>query len=243
MGGRRGVRGRKATGSIKRRLRKVERAVRDTTQEIAMKQVYAATNISSYYSQFSLTDYTQMAPTFGISANDLQEKAKCFHRKTGIDIILSMANEKDTVTHTIFLVSPKAKMFPHISQANGELTLVADLHFSYLDGMVMLNKDYFNIHKIKRVGTGNHGYQIGALINNAGVYPTNSDDTRIRHRFYMKAVINANVYNANGDWQDLPCNPVISRNQYLLFFNDNSIGDFESPTVTINMIHTLKQVI
>jgi len=237
MGGRRGVRGLKSTGSIKRRLRKVERAVRDTTQEIAMKQVYSATNISSYFSQFQLTDYTQMAPTFGISANDLQEKAKAFHRKVGIDCILSMANEKDTVTHTIFLVSPKAKMLSHINIATGIMNLTADLHFSYLDGMVMLNKDYFNIHKIKRVATGNHGFSAAA-----GIAPA-ADDSRLRHRFYMKSVINAQVYNANGDWQDLVMNPVVSRNQYLLFFNDNLAGDFENPTVTLNMIHTLKQVI
>lgn len=231
------------TGTIKRRLRKVERAVRESTQIVALKQTYGATSLASYVNVFPLTNYTQMTPTFGITAADLAEKPKAFHRKVGIDCVLDMANEKDTITYTIFIVSLKSKMMPFVNQVSGTLTLTLDTHFSFLNGMAMVNKDYFNIHKIKRIATGNHGKYIGDGAPNYGYFPLNSDDTRIRHRWYMRHTIKAQVSNSIGDWTTLSYNPVIARNHYVLVFNDNSALDAENPVLSMNMVHTLKTAV
>lgn len=208
-----------------------------------MKQTQNPANISASPAVVPLTSYVNMAPTFGTIVGDLTGKPKCFHRKVGIDMIVDLNNEKDRVTFTVFVVSLKARMAPFWNSQTGVLTLTQDQHYSYLSGMTMVNKDFFNIHKIKRFATGNNGALPGAGTANMGYYPIVMDDQRLRHRFYMKVLIKKQVFNSLGDWKDLAQNPVCARNYFILFFNDNSYLDGENPYLAYNMVHSIQTAV
>ena len=234
---RRGVPKRKS-GSIAQRLRKLERSIKPLQPIHFMRQGFSAT-LSSTGSLVPLTRYDNLTPVFG-NAPEPKESAR--HVSVGMDVRFDMANEVDPVRYTVFIVSLKDIISPAWNSTTGNVTLIADEHYSLVDGMAMLNKEYFNIHKIKRFSTGNDGYSVNANFPNLGFVNNvpGEQGMRRQHRFYMKQKINKIVKDAGGSWVSLQTNPDPSRNFYMIIFNNNSALDLQNPTFEFHGIHTLQ---
>lgn len=194
-------------------------------------------NISSPYHGINLCDFSSMTAMFGSSADDETDN-KIVHQSFGIDGYISLENlinnEEDTVTITMFLVSLKDSIGSAFNPATGALSLTNTVHYYSQDGLTMLNKKIFNIHKVKRKVITNHAT---ALANPSAQTQSGTD-----FRFYWKWSPRQYITNPVGNWKSLSSGLDPSKCYYLLTFNNNSVLDLESPAFTYNIVHTMKTV-
>lgn len=227
--------------SIGRRLAKLERAAR-AVSTIVNTRVNFVSAMSAPYLIIPLSNYSVQQPVFGSVPGEAFEKSHAYHQSVGMDIRVRMNNEYDKVTYTMFIVSLKDQAAPILNPATGLPALTAGDHFSSSSSMVMVNKEFFNIHKIKRFATGNNSVQPNFAALNYGFASNEPGEQGLRreHRFYMKQRFAHKVHNPIGAWSALVGNPDPSKNYYILLFNDNSLADLTSPEIEVNFIHTYK---
>lgn len=190
--------------------------------------------LSSDVDIFKLSNYSNWNAIFGTNANDAHAKSM-IHKGFGLDMYLNSHSEPNQVQFTIFLVSLKddGRGFA-FNNTNGNLSLSSGIDYYIQGGLVLLNKNNFNIHAIKRCVLGNNGVGLGSS--------TAQTQYGTDRRYYMKIRANKKVMNQQGDWKDLDCSPDPSDNYYLLIFNDNGILDAEWPRARINVVHTVEQL-
>lgn len=227
------------SGGLAQRISRLERSIRPLMPTLQMNQ-YLSAACNSDFVAFNMTNYVSMVATFGTQAA-MFDKETARHKSVGMDITVKMNNEYDNTRFTMFLISLKDNMSANWNPASGVLGLVANQHYTILNGMVMMNKEMINIHKIKRFSTGTNGINpaFGAQVGNQG---GQEQGLRREHRFYIKQKIDKIVKNPGGYWHTLGTNPDPSRNYYLLFFNDNSSLDGTSPSLEINAIHQIQTI-
>lgn len=191
-------------------------------------------DLSGDYDQFKLSNYSAWTPIFGASANDTECK-KMIHKSFGLDLYLNSSTEPDPIQFTIFLVSLKDTMRgAGFNNSSGALSLSSGFDYYQQGGLVLLNKDNFNIHSVKRCVLGNNGVGLGSS--------TAQTQYGTDRRFYMKMRVNKTVLATAGDWKALDCSQDPSDNYYLLIFNDNGIFDAQNPKARINIVHTVEQL-
>lgn len=185
----------------------------------------------------NLSDFSGMLSTFGTSAND-NEQNKIVHKSVGMDIRVSLENtvnnEESTTGFTAFLVSLKDECGNVYNNLTGGLTLTLGATHEIVQGMVLLNKKIFSIHKQKRFTLTNY--------NQALISPAAQSQYGTDFRWYWKLPINKTIINPRGDWKQLGCALDPSKQYYLMIFNDNSTADFESPALTYVAVHTFKTI-
>jgi len=194
--------------------------------------------ISSNFNQFNLCNYNLMAPVFGADADD-DNNYKAVHQSFGMDCYLSLENsynnEENTIGFTIFHVSLNDDIGSAFNPTTGVLSLTAGEHYVIVNGMTMLNKKCFNIHKIIRKTLTN----FNASLSVAGAKSQGGAD----FRFYIKHSPRTTITNIKGDWKALQSAQDPSKQHYLLIFNDNSTLDGESPAFQYNQVHTIKTIV
>lgn len=219
-------------------VRRLQRNTKNQHQYLNYVQGTTQTNITSPFHAINLCNYNSMTPMFGSDAND-DDNNKIVHKSFGIDGYISLENlinnEEDTITITQFLVSLRDHIGPAFDPSSGNLSLTNQLHYYSQDGLVMLNKKCFRIHKVIRRVLSNHGTALSA--------PSAQTQYGTDYRFYMKWSPNASIQNPTGDWKVLNSALDPSKQYYLLTFNNNSILDGESPAFTYNIVHTMKTVV
>lgn len=227
--------------SLSRRVSRLEKNTRSISAVVNFRQAHQNTIVGDYQ-VWPLTNYANLAPIFG-SVPIQYNKESCRHISVGMDLRISMANEYDKTTYTMFVVSLKDVATTIFDPVNGNLSLTNQQHYTILDGMAMINKEFFNIHKIKRFSTGNQGLAPNVSFPNLG-FPSTVEQgeqaLRRDHRFYMKQRIGTFVKNTASTWQSLGANPDPSKNYYLIIFSDNSALDLASPTITANFVHSIR---
>jgi hypothetical protein len=190
------------------------------------------------YNYFNLSNFSAMTPIFGADGDD-DNNYKAIHHSFGMDCHLTLENpvnnEENTIGMTIFLVSLKDDIGDAFNPASGALSLTSGEHYVSTNGLTLLNKKCFNIHKIMRKTLTNFG---GAL-QTAGAKSQGGADVR----FYIKHSPRATITNVKGDWKVLQSAQDPSKQYYLLIFNDNSTLDGESPTFQYNQVHTMKTIV
>lgn len=186
---------------------------------------------------YPLNYYQGMTPIFGVSADDL-EANKIIHKSVGMDIYVSLENfinnEENTIGFTCFLVSLTDDIGTAFNPGTGALTLTANQTHYSVNGLTMLNKKMFNVHKVKRftLTNFNQNLNLSAAQNQFGA----------NRRFYWKQRINKTIQNPIGNWKNMSSANDPSKTYYVLLFNDNTDADFENPEITISAIHTFKTV-
>lgn len=230
----------KVTGvqALAQSVRRLQRQVRGQHQLLNYQQSASRVNVNSDVSVYNLCAYNGFTPIFGTDADD-DNNYKIVHKSFGIDGYLSLENtlnnEEDTVTFTMFLVSLKDHIGAAFNSATGGLTLTANEHYYMQNGLCMLNKKCFTIHKVLRRVLTNHGTALTA--------PSAQTQYGTDCRFYMKWSPNKVIQNPIGDWKALGSALDPSKQYYFLIFNDNSIADLESPAFSFNFVHTMKTIV
>lgn len=224
--------------SIGRRLAKLERANRQLMPKL-LTQYNANFNMISDVTSICLTKFAQQGLIFGADASDATT-ANAKLSNFSLDIRLAMNNEPANVTHTIFLVSLKDAIGDSFSAVNGDLNLLPGTHYVIKDGMAMVNKEFFNIHKIKRCSTGNNNAVINQGVQGYGLVSNQPSDTRVSMRWHWKQLVGKVVRNPTGNWKALACGRDPSLNYYLLCFNDNNPLDFEHPIMQLNQVSSYR---
>lgn len=190
--------------------------------------------LSSDVDIFKLSNYSNWNAIFGVGANDSECK-KMIHKSFGLDMYLNSSTEPDPIQFTIFLVSLKDSVRgAAFNNSTGALSLSSGFDYYAQNGLVLLNKDLFNIHNIKRCVLGNNGVGLGSS--------TAQTQYGTDRRYYMKMRCNKTVMSTTGDWKALDCSQDPSDNYYLLIFNDNGILDAQNPRVRINVVHSVEQL-
>lgn len=216
---------------LARAVRKIQRDVRVKAQRLNLGYLADFTLGSNNYEAINLTAYAAYDPIFGTEADDLQNNS-CRHVSTGVDVLVDVNNEYDNVNYTCFVVSLRDEASTLINYSTSALSLTNGTHYTIRSGLTMLNKKYFNIHKIKRFTTGNYGLNPSTGASAAGPVGLK--------RWYFKIRPNMIVKNPAGNWKSLGCPRDPSQNYYLLFFNDNSILDAQNPRVQANIVSTMR---
>lgn len=219
--------------SLAKAVTKLQRQVRGATPILNYSQI-VNTGVTSDYLQVKLSNYSNWSRIFGTDVND-DTGNTMKHLAIGIDTYITLENtlnEPDTTQFTCFLVSLKDEIGGNMNQANGDLSLVSNLHYTIRGGLVMLNKKVFNIHKVKRFVLSNHGASLAV----------SSAQTQygVDRRFYWKIKPRKMIKHPYGDWKTSPCATDLSDNYYMLIFNDNSSIDLQNPSCQINIVHTVQ---
>ena len=221
--------------ALARTVRSLQRANRSQHQFLNYFQGGTQENINSPYKIINLCDYTAFTPIFGADADD-DNNQKVVHQSFGLDGYISLENlinnEEETITFTCFLVSLKDNIGSAFDPATGALTLNNAQHYVSQNGLVMMNKKIFNIHKVMRRTLTNHG----TTLSNPSAQTQSGTD----FRFYIKHSPRSVITNAVGDWKALSSSLDPSKQYYFIIFNDNSALDLESPCITYNIVHTMK---
>lgn len=193
--------------------------------------------ISQEYYALNLSVCTSWANIFGSSADD-NESPSAIWKSAGLDMLVNSYNEASEVNFTLFLVRCKDVMAPYINLSTGAVTLTNGTHYANsasssqaAAGLVMLNKKYFDILKIRRFTLGNHGTTLGQ--------PSAQTQFGTDIRMYMKFSPNTKLVNPNGNWKDVPAQDP-SQTYLLLIFNNNSSADAENPRLFFNYVTTVQ---
>lgn len=224
--------------TLAKAVRTLQKKARSEADYLNMSQNVSNVNLNST-SPFvhKLTFYTGMTPVFG-SASDDFEANKIIHKSVGMDCRVTLENtinnEESTIGFTAFLVSLKDAIGPYFTPGNGDIIWQNDVTHSIQNGMVLLNKKMFNIHKYKRFHLTNYD----SALNIAAAQSQYGTD----RRWYWKCPINKMVVNPAGNWRTLASANDPSKSYFMVIFNDNSSADLESPNVSITAVHTFKTV-
>lgn len=186
------------------------------------------------YNFFCLTSPANWTQVFGSSADDGKENS-AYHLSAGMDLRVTLENtinEPDTTGFTCFIVSLKDVIGSAFNPSTGALNLIANTHYTIREGMVLLNKKCFTIHKQKRFTLTNYGQ---ALSVSAAQSQYGTD-----RRWYWKIRFNKHLLNPSGNWSDLNSGLDPSKTYYVITFNDNSSLDLQNPKLAFNVVHTVK---
>lgn len=227
-----------AIQALAKSVRTIQRKMRSQHQYLNYFQGGNQENCNSPLKVINLCEYSAMGAIFGADGDD-DNNQKIVHQSFGIDMYLSLENlinnEEDTVTFTIFLVSLKDNIGTAFNPSSGALTLTNGAHYVIQNGLTMLNKKIFNIHKVKRRVLTNHGTALSQ--------PSAQTQYGTDCRFYMKHSPRTTITNPVGDWKALSSALDPSKQYYLMIFNDNSALDLESPCVSYAITHTMKTIV
>jgi len=141
----------KGTGGLARRVAGISKQLSANTRKIFWEQRIERDIDISPVIVIKIAPYNAQspgqswAPTFEASAID---EHKMIWKGSGMDFFFEAAGLQTDCTYTVMLVSLTAQ--GNDLGANGIDGIVNGVHFSYCDGTAMVNKNYFNIHKIKR---------------------------------------------------------------------------------------------
>ena len=172
---------------------------------------------------FNLCNWNSFTPIFGSSGTDVDYANSFYHKSFGIDITIENASETDNISYTCFLVSLKDSVGSAFDPNTGNLSLTNPTHFWTNQGMCLLNKNMFNIHRIKRFNLGNYGQAM--TIASAHNYGT------IR-RFFWKWSPKCKVSNPSGSIRAASSSLDPSKQYYLIVCNDDSSADLQSPDIS-----------
>lgn len=220
-------------GAIKKLVRAVAKIRRDVSvkcQRLNLAFNTGPTNFAGDAIAYNLCNYSGQNLVFGTDADDVTNDS-CRHVSTGLDVLIRANSEKDNLNLTVFLVSLRDSATPWFNPSNGQIVLTPNLHYRILNGLTMVNKKMFKIHRMKRISLGNNGQTLN-LSSAAGV--------TAQKRFYWKFRPNQVVKNNSGNWRDLVCPPDPSQNYFLIIFNDNSQLDLENPDVQFMTVSTFR---
>lgn len=224
--------------ALARTVRGLQRASKSQHQFINYFQGGNQENISANYKAINLCDFASFGAIFGADGDD-DNNQKVVHQSFGMDMYLSLENlinnEEETITFTMFLVSLKDNIGSAFNPSTGALTLSNAQHYVIQNGLTMLNKKLFNIHRVIRRTLTNHGTALGQ--------PSAQTQYGTDCRFYLKHSPRSTIINATGDWKALSSALDPSKQYYFLIFNDNSVADLESPCVSYSIVHTMKTVV
>lgn len=193
---------------------------------------YASINCCKYSDLFNAG--AAGGPLFGSSSPDFDNINKILHHSFTLQFKIDIFNEPANVDYTLAMVSLKKKAHGLYDETTGALTITDGPHYRKVGGMVMLNKQLFNIHYYKRFTMGNNNIAL-TTINGVG------DTTRTCFNDYVKIkprkfITNPGVIGASGDIDTLNCDLDPTGQYYFLIFNNNSGVDFESPSIDFNQI-------
>jgi len=224
--------------ALARTVRGLQRAQKSQHQYLNYTQTASQTNIVQPYFQLNLCDYANFFPIFGADADD-DNNQKVVHQSFGLDMYISLENlinnEESTITFTMFLVSLKDNIGSAFNSSTGALSLTSGQHYYQQNGLCMLNKKSFNIHKVVRRVLTNHDTTLAQ--------PSAQTQYGTDCRLYVKHSPRSMITNATGDWKVLNSALDPSKQYYWLIFNDNSSLDLESPCISYNVVHTMKTVV
>lgn len=202
------------------------------------KNQWTGKEVSSDYITQNLTDVSSWTGVFE-NPDLIAEKNKVKLLSIGIDTLITCSSENSAVTYTYFIVSLKPQVAKHLVENAGEGLgqLNPDEHYTFLQGMTMLNKKYFNIHKCRRFTLSEENY------NSHGLTEATSGKNQAKtwKRFYDKISFPRWLNDGQENWRGMDTNAVpLGSRLYCLVFNDNSIADLENPLLQQTMIATVK---
>lgn len=223
--------------TLAKAVKKLQNKDRNEAEYLNFTQQFLDNNVDAPCKIVNLSDYSGMVSTFGTSAND-NEDNKIIHKSVGMHCRVSLENvvnnEESTIGFTAFLVSLNDDVGNVYNNLTGGLTLTLGATHEIIQGMALLNKKIFKVHKTKKFTLTNY--------NQALISPAAQSQYGTDKRWYWRLPINKTITNPRGDWKQLGCALDPSKQYYLLIFNDNSASDFESPTLSFVAVHTFKTV-
>lgn len=175
------------------------------------------------------------------SGTDDENNPDAIWKSFGLDMKFASYNEFDTINFTVFLVKCKDSMAPYVNLGTGAVTLTAGTHYvdsytggtnAYANGLVMVNKKFFDIVKIRRFSLGNYQTTTSS--------PAAQTQFGTDRRMYFKVALNIKISNPSGSWKGTGCPQDPSSVYLLMVFNNNSTADAESPRLTYNVVHTVQ---
>lgn len=228
-----------AIQALAKQVRGLKLAMKKEAQLVNYYQTGGNTGIacSDPLTAINLSLLTSWNAVFGSSADD-NESPSAIWKSGGLDMYFTMYSEYSNINFTLFLVKCKDVMAPYINLVTGAITLTNGTHFINSAaagqpgaGLVMLNKKFFDILKIRRFTIGNNSVAPGT---STAQLQSGSD-----RRIYFKFAPNTKLVNPNGNWKDVPAQDP-SQTYLLLAFNNNLTADGESPHLMYNYVTTVQ---
>lgn len=227
-----------AIQTLAKQIQGIKRSMKKESQIVNYYQNGGSTGVTLGQEVYilNLSNLPAWALTFGTGADD-NETPSAIWKSAGLDMYFTSYTETNNVNFTVFLVKCKDVMAPYINLVTGAVTLTNGTHYvnsgagsQASAGLVMLNKKFFDILKIRRFTIGNNG----AALNASSAQKQFGMD----YRSYMKFAPNTKINNPNGNWKDVPCQDP-SQTYLLLVFNNNATAD-GSPHMMFNYVQTVQ---
>lgn len=162
-----------------------------------------------------LMNYSTWTRQFGADADDESGKSALVKRNY-VSWEINTNGERNSLDYSIFVVSLKKNATDLLNLTTGDITgLTLNQHFVRGQNQgqgIFLNPNFFNIHYYKRWISGT----IGSL-------STDTPDLRKIFSWSMKKPVT--VTNPRGDWKANNFPREVSKNYYLMIFNNDSTVD------------------
>lgn len=230
----------KAIVPIYNKIRKIQKEVgRKRVPLYLMNNAQSiTTNVESPYTVQKLCKFSDDSAIFGTDPNDLLGSKVLFKSMTlkiNVDLENLSQTEEESTRMEMYIVKLRDEANDIFNVNNGDIALTGNIHYWQFGpsgvvngGFTYLNKKYFEIIHHKRFMLTNYGTAISGQ-GAQNIFGTNWQyDCKIK----VNSVIKAPMSNGtNQTWKDMVCPRDPSDNYYILWFNDNSLLDGESPRV------------
>lgn len=192
--------------------------------------------VTGDYQYVNLSEIANSDSIFGTDLFDDFNVERTRHMNMAIDNYVTLENglisEEETVQFTYFIVSLRDEIGSAFDPDTGLLYLNANDHYYRQGGIVMLNKKFFNIHKVKRFVLSNHGTSLAS--------PSAQTQHGTDKRFYMRQSVNKIIINPQDPVRVLRTALDPSKTYYALLFNNDSALDGEWGRWDINVVNKYK---
>lgn len=130
-------------------------------------------------------------------------------------------DEESPIDCTLCLITPKTKkvLEDTFNESTGALTLTSNVDYYINNGMVLMNLRRWKLHHYKRTVTVQQDSAQGLE------WPVSTNPGS------CKLKLNWKIHNTNGNWSSVSQNDFVYwMRLFLITFNNNSMGDLESPS-------------
>lgn len=212
------------------KVNKLQRIQRSQVNSIMLSQK-GVSNISTPYTAFQICNFNALTPVFGSVVGDYNDVAKAYWKSLSIQFKLESWDEEENIQLTAFLVSLQPSASNKYDSATGILAALSDTNdYRDYNGMTMLNKKVFRVHRMKTFTLGNNT----AALTTSGA-PMWSGTSL--YQGYWKIKPRTMIRNPTGNFIGLGASLDPTTQYYILVFNNNATGDLENPRLSYNILY------
>jgi len=218
--------------SLSKKVNRLNTQMRDKTYKVMHKANMSETTMASPSYAVNLCNVPQWVSVFGETDNN-REAGKYRSDKMSIDFALSAGTEHESVTWTMFIVTPRNQKVAHdTDNGSGTLSVLVDgTDYTLIEGKALMNLKRWKVHYVTRGATT-------PIVDSYGGSSEIINEIKPARRYITIRKPSINLRNRIGTWDQVEPDEMNHNGRYHVFLFNNNLSTLEgSPKWSMTVLH------